>query len=306
MAVQMSVDQSARPESGPLAWLARNLAAGGADPRTWRGAGRFLLAAVMIALGIRGLVVGDFAGTWQRIPIAHLPGRAVFSDLCAIIELASGIGLLLKPWRRIAAAILSVHLLLWVVLLKLPAVVVVPGMEATWLGFGEIAVILAGAWSLFATAGEPRTRFGAALDGVNGVRGARLLFAVSLPMIGLSHFFYTMETVSFVPAWLPWRVAWAWLTGAGNIAAACALVLAFVPRLAATLEAAMLSVITLLVWLPGVVTAPGDASWTPFLMSTAIACGAWVVADSCRGLPWLSGVRWRPRSPAGAGADRVG
>lgn len=51
------------------------------------------------------------------------------------------------------------------------------------------------------------------------------------------------------------------------------------------LEAVMLSVITLMVWLPGVIAAPGNGSWTPFLMSTAIACGAWVVADSHRPVP---------------------
>lgn len=272
----------ARP--GPLGRLARNLSVGAAT-RAASGPGQWLLAAVMVGLGIRGLATGDFAGTWQRIPIAHLPAREPIAYLCAAIELATGIGLLAKRTAWVASAVLTAYLLLWVVLLKSPAVIMAPQMEATWLGFGEIAVILAGAWIVFAALSPKQD--GRFLSGGKGVRNARLLFVLALPMIGLSHFFYATITAGFVPAWLPWHYAWAYLTGAGSLAAAAGILFAFWPRLAATLEAAMLGIITLLVWLPGVFTEPGDASWTPFLISSAIACGAWVVADSYRGVPWF-------------------
>lgn len=254
------------------------------------GLGHALLAAVMIGLGIRGIVVGDFASVWQQIPIEHLPAREFFVYGCAIVELATGFGLLLRRAIALSSAILFAYLLLWTVLLKLPAIAYAPQMEATWLGFGEIAVIASGGWVVFAThasAGMRTQRIFAV--GANGVRYARLLFAVSLPMIGLSHFIYAKETIAFIPAWLPWHLGWAYLTGAGSIAASFGVLFTVFPRLAATLEAAMLSVITLLVWLPGLVATPSDDSWTPFLMSAAIACGAWAVADSYRGVRWLAG-----------------
>lgn len=251
------------------------------------GIGQLLLAAVMMGLGIRGLCYGDFASVWQRIPIEHLPARQFFAYACAAIELATGIGLLVKRVAARSSCILSIYLLLWVVLLKLPAVVRVPQMEATWLGFGEISVILSGAWISFASnaVGWTASRLKFAV-GDRGLCCARLLFVLSLPMIGLSHFVYAKETAGFVPAWLPCPYGWAWLTGAGSIAASIGIFFAIHPRLAATLEAAMLSVITVLVWLPGVVARPGNESVTPFLMSTAIACGAWAVADSYRGIRW--------------------
>jgi uncharacterized membrane protein len=253
------------------------------------GLGHVLLAAVMIALGIRGLVYGDFASVWQRIPIENLPGQQFFVYACAVLELATGIGLLVRRTIRLSSCVLFVFLLLWAVLLKLPAVVLMPQIEATWLGVGEIAVILAGAWILFAAHAGEWSRHHLKFEvGASGVRWARLLFVVALPTIGLSHFVYAKETVAFIPAWLPWHLAWAYFTGAGSIATSVAVLFAVWPRLAATLEAAMLSVITLLVWLPGVIAAPGNDSVTPFLMSTAIACGAWVVADSYRGVGWLS------------------
>ncbi|RDD83754.1 DoxX family membrane protein [Dyella tabacisoli] len=254
------------------------------------GAAHVLFALVMIGLGIIGLIYGDFALVWQRIPIEHLPGQQFFAYACATIELATGIGLLMRPTLRLAAYILFVYLVLWLILLKLPAVVAMPQMEATWLGFGEIAVVLAGGWIVFALhAGALERRYLNFAVGASGVRKARILFALSLPMIGLSHFFYSEQTVAFVPSWLPLPLYWAYLTGAGSIVASIGLLFAIYPRLAATLEAAMLSIITLLVWGPGLITTPTDRTqWTAFVISWAIAGGAWIVADSYRGVPWFA------------------
>ncbi|HEX5352959.1 MAG TPA: DoxX family membrane protein [Rhodanobacteraceae bacterium] len=273
--------------AGPRARLLECLAVGadGANARGL-GIGRVLLAAVMIALGIRGLVFGDFAGTWQRIPIAHLPAHDFFVYLTALVELVAGVGILVPRIAKHSAGVMSVFVLVWMVLLKFPAIFHAPWMEAVWLGAGEIAVILAGAWIVFASLANPDGRL---FSGRIGVRNARLLLVLALPAIGLSHFFYADITAGFVPAWLPWRHGWAYLTGAGNIAAALGILFAVWPRLAATLEAAMLWVITLLVWLPPLVTHPHDTgAWSAFLMSSAIAAGASAVAGSYRGVGWLT------------------
>src|SRR5579875_1479835 len=258
--------------AGAHAWLAECLALG-ADAAAARtlGTGRVLLAATMIALGLRGFAFGDFAGTWQRIPIAHLPAHDFFVYATAAVELLTGIGILIPRAAKVSAAAMSIFALLWMVLLKFPAM---------------IAVLLAGAWVVFA---ELANRGGKFLSGRNGIRNARLLFVLALPTIGLSHFFYADITAGFVPAWLPWRHGWAYLTGAGDLAAALGILFAVWPRLAAWLEAAMLSVITLLVWLPPLVAHAntGDA-WSAFLMSSIIAAGAWVVADSYRGVAWIT------------------
>jgi uncharacterized membrane protein len=253
-----------------------------------QAASRIAFAATMIGLGVIGLIHGDFALVWQRIPIEHLPGRTAIAYACALVEFGGGLALLPAATMRGAARMLVVFLLLWLVLLKLPAVVVVPQMEATWLGFGEIAVMFAGAWTLLAQRpGDwERARLPFA-NGERGLRGARVLFIASLPMIGLSHFFYPDQTAAFVPAWLPYPLFWAYLTGAGSLAASLGLLLGVWPRLAATLEAAMLGVITLLVWGPKLPVLD-RTNWTGFFISSAIACGAWIVADGYRDRGWLA------------------
>ena len=283
----MTASNSNRNRAGAHAWLAENLAAGAGNAAAHgMGIGRVLLALAMIGLGVRGLAYGDFAGVWQRIPIGHLPAQAFFIYATALVELLTGIGILFARVAKIAGAVMTVFALLWVVLLKFPAIVAVPGMEAVWLGAGEIAVILAGAWTVFATLGDPRGRFA---SGRSGIRNARLLLVLALPTIGLSHFIYLPQTVQLMPAWLPWHGGWAYLTGAGDIAAALGILFAVLPRLAATLEAAMLWVITLIIWLPVLLAHLHDnGAWSAFLMSSVIAAGASAVADSYRGVGWTA------------------
>jgi uncharacterized membrane protein len=239
-----------------------------------------LFAVGMIGLGILALIYGDFALVWQ--PVAPwIPGRTILAYSSGIIMLFGGAGLLSRATVKWSARILFPYLIIWV-LLKVPAVVVAPQMEAVWLGIGELAVLLAGGWILFATLGMPREesplRFA---TGENGIHLAQMLFAVALLPIGLSHLVYVKETAELVPAWLPYRVGWAYLTGAGQIACGLGVLFSIFPRVAATAEACMISLFTLLVWAPAILAAPRTRlPWTAFFISWAIAAAAWVVAQN--------------------------
>src|SRR5882724_8829190 len=234
----------------------------------------------MIGLGILALVYGDFALVWQ--PVAPwIPGRTVLAYGSGLIMLLGGVGLLLRATAASSARILFPYLIIWL-LLKVPALLAAPQMEAVWLGFGEIAVLLTGGWVVFATLaglreGSPLTF----ATGENGIRLARMLFAVSLIPIGLSHIVYVKQTADLVPAWLPYRVGWAYLTGAGQMACGLGVLFSIVPRVAAWAEAGMISLFTLLVWGPAILAAPTTRlPWTAFFISWAIASAAWVVAQN--------------------------
>jgi uncharacterized membrane protein len=139
---------------------------------------------------------------------------------------------------------------------------------------------------------------------------ARILFAVSLIPIGLSHIVYVKETAALVPAWLPYRAGWAYLTGAGQMACGLGVLIGVLPRVAASVlprlaaicEAGMISVFALLVWLPAIVAAPkARLPWTAFWISWAIGAAAWVVAAN---IP--AGMRSMSREPErNRGALRV-
>jgi uncharacterized membrane protein len=239
-----------------------------------------LFAVGMIGLGILALIYGDFALVWQ--PVAPwVPGRTGLAYGSGLLMLFGGIGLLFRSTAALSARILFPYLVVWL-LLKVPALVVAPQMEAVWLGAGELGVLLAGGWILFAR--MAKLRDGSALrfaTGEEGVRMARILFGVSLIPIGLSHIVYVKQTADLVPAWLPFRTGWAYLTGAGQIACGIGVLFSIYPRIAATAEAGMLSLFTLLVWGPAILAAPGTRlPWTAFFISWAIAAGAWLVASN--------------------------
>jgi uncharacterized membrane protein len=224
----------------------------------------------MIGLGVLALIFGDFALVWQPVP-EWVPGRTALAYGAGLIMLLGGIGLLFRSTAVLAIRILFPYLIAWV-LLKVPALLVTTQSEEAWLGEGELAVLLAGGWVLFVRL---------AGIGENSIRIARVLFAVSLIPIGLSHFIYREATAELVPAWLPFRTGWAYLTGAGQMACGVRVLFSIYPRVAAWAEAGMLSSFTLLVWVPAILAEPAKRlPWTAFFISWAITSGAWLVASN--------------------------
>ncbi len=242
---------------------------------------RVTFAVGLIGLGVLTLVYGDFTLQWQPVP-TWVPDRRVLAYLSGALLLACGGGLLSTRPSALGARVFFFYALLWVLLLKVPKVAAAPLIEGNWLGLGEISMVLACAWALFAGLNdEPNASAPRFATGENGLRIARYLFAVALLPVGLSHFVYAAPTIAFVPAWLPLRAGWAYLGGAGHIAAGLGVLFGILPELAATLEAAMIGVFTLLVWLPAVIATPTNRlQWTGFVISGFIGAAAWVVAAS--------------------------
>jgi len=246
--------------------------------------GHAVFAATMIALGILGLIQGDYTQMFQPVP-KSLPAREALAYVCAVLCVATGAGLLWRQTAATAARVLLAFLIVWTLLCKARFVVLAPLVEGSWQSFGENLVVIAGAWVLyvvFATDADRRTLAFAVGD--SGLRIARVLYGVAMIAFGLSHFFYVELTAPLVPGWLLWPTFWAYFTGVTYLLAGVAMLVGRQAALAAMLSTLQMGLFTVLVWVPFMVAGTIDAGkWGEFVVSWVLTASGWVVADACRG-----------------------
>jgi uncharacterized membrane protein YphA (DoxX/SURF4 family) len=180
----------------------------------------------------------------------------------------SGIGLLLPPWRARAAMLASGWVGLWALLLHAPHVAMAPNVGSL-LGLGEASANALGLATLTGC-----------LESGRRPLLLRLAFGLCLVIFGAAHFVYADFTAQMVPAWLPDRLGLAYLTGAIHALTGACLLAGLQVRVAATIEALMMSSFVLLVHVPGVVQAPRDRMQLTMLgMASLLTLSAWLVAS---------------------------
>ena len=244
------------------------------------GPGQIIFAVSFAVIGALSIGFADFARAWELIP-KWITWHDALVIPCGAVVLAGGVGLLIPRTAKPASLLLAIFLLLRLALLHFPRVAAHPSTEVMWESMSENLIYLAGAWTIFAML----SREASARNG--SVRAGQILFALALPAIGLSHFFYLNETAPLIPSWLPFHVPLAYFTGAAWIAAGLGIFFGVLPRLAATLTAVMVSLFTLLVWVPTMIAAPASrGNWSEICTSAAISGAAWAVAGSFRGRAW--------------------
>lgn len=244
---------------------------------------RVLFAMILIGLGILGLVKSDLAPGWSPVP-ESVPARVALVYLCDLVYVAGGFGLLWRRTAAIAARVLFVFLLLWLVVLRLPWMAI-SFQVGTWWSAGSTAVLLGSAWVLYSSLAKDA----GFISGPTGVRIARILFGLGLIPFGIAHFLYLEATAPLVPGWMLWPVFWSYFTGGAFIAAGLAVTFSVFARLAAALLTLQFAMLTVLVWAPRVI----EGNLTPFqlnefFVSILLTAAGWVMTDSYRGTPWLS------------------
>jgi uncharacterized membrane protein len=261
--------------------------------------GRPMIAVGLLGFGALSLVYDDFGLDWQRVPDL-VAARGLLAYVAGAIEVVAALALLLRRTSALAAFVLTPYTLLWVLLLDVPPLLSNFGVEAAWLSVGERTELFAGVWILAITLARAQNR--ATLEHFTSdqaLRVARIIFGLALIPVGLSHLVYP-EAVSLVPAWLPFRIFWLYATGLGHIAAGVALLVSVLPRLAAVMEAAMMTSFVLLIHVPRVFASPySRVEWTMLCIATAFSGAAWSTARSYSGGP---GVIARRRTSDSTGA----
>src|ERR1700712_410726 len=168
--------------------------------------GRILFALAFIALGLESLVLRIYVMRLETVPVSW-PGQTVGALVSGAVLVVTGPAILFVWRARLAALALAAMLLLWVAVLHLPDLRVSPvgaltGIFEPFALFGA-AWVLASAMPAMASAGLNRLAEA-------GRRWGPVCFGVSLIVFGAVHFIYHDFVASFIPAWIPFRLFFAY------------------------------------------------------------------------------------------------
>ena len=247
------------------------------------GQGVFAIASATVA--IWSLAYGDFA--WGAQPLlAGIPLREAWVYGSALILLAASAGICFSRTALPSVLTIGAYQALGIVI-SVPQILSQPLSVGASYPFFEALTPLAGAWVLYAMLRRQSPGSGMSIASDGAVRVAQGLFGLTCVFYGWSHFVYADYTARMVPAWLPGHLALAYLTGLGHVAAGLAIIVGILPRLAATLEATMMSLFGLLVWVPSFFmqprprwATPSEHQWGELVVNVVLAASAWVVALS--------------------------
>ncbi|HEY5809209.1 MAG TPA: DoxX family membrane protein [Povalibacter sp.] len=231
----------------------------------------YVLGALIV--GVVGVLVGDFALQWQPVP-EGVPLRTPLAYVSAILLIGSAVSATLSAnGSRLAALVLGLFYLLWVLLLHTPRVAAHPADLGIWLGLAESMALTVGgllAWNASAPEGRPAY-----------ARAGQILFGACLLLFGSTHFVYADFSAGMIPKWMPAPMFWVYLTGCGHVAAGLSIMSGIASRLAATLLTAMMGCFVLLLHIPRVLADPGNrVEWTMLGMSIALTGAAWLVRST--------------------------
>lgn len=256
---------------------------------------RYLFVAGLVLFGTMNLVFGAFNMPWQ--PIVGIPFQAELARVSGAVSVAVALGLLL-PRLAAWAAVLSTAALVF--LYWIPEVVflahVKPSVGA-YLPLSEDTAMTCGAL-VMAAMSVKGTSLERAIPPVLATV-ARIGFGLACVVFGISHFVYADFTAQMIPGFLPFHLPLAYITGAGHLLAGLAILSGVMARLAATLEAVMMSLFVVLVHIPMLVAGPKPEAlqldWTMLAAAMTLSAAAWAVARSLSDKPWTfrPGVVWQ-------------
>lgn len=249
------------------------------DRETFYAAGRIIYAVSISAFGVICLFYRDFVNSLQPVP-ATMPGYGFLAVLTGIVLLSAGLALLANARTHLAGLAVVAMFVLWIVVLHIPSAFLDPVLLRSpwWIRTFETLALAAVALILAGLSADPVRE--------HWIRAGRIAFGVSLPVFGILHFIYADSVAALValsPVAWPWPLFWAYLTGAGHLAAGLAIAAGVVPRLAAILAGFMYASWVFTLHLPRIVDHPETYAGNRGELTSLFVCAAfwgaaWIVA----------------------------
>jgi uncharacterized membrane protein len=188
-----------------------------------------------------------------------IPAHVFWIYFVGVALVVAALSILFNKYSQVAATLLGIMIVMFVVLLHIPRVVANPKDRISW----AVALRdLAFSGGAFAFAGS-RSKLRSQNSTPKLVTLARFLIAIPSLFFGLEHFLHpdfapAVPLEKLTPTWLPLRLFWAYLTGAFLFAAGASILVNKKARLAATYLGLLILLIVAVIYLPILIDIPLD------------------------------------------------
>jgi uncharacterized membrane protein len=213
--------------------------------------GRLFFALGIAGIGFEHFFFGQFIPVVIPLWPGWIPGHAFWVYCVGALLLACAGAVLAGIQARVAAFVLGCLFLLSVLLLHVPARFLAGSFSlGAWTDAFKALTLSGGAFVVAGTLpkGDAGSSFNKVLDGLTMF--GMYPVAVTMIVFGIDHFLYMPFVVTIVPAWLPWRLFWAYLAGAALIAGGLGMIVRVKARLAAALLGSIIFLWVLVLHIP--------------------------------------------------------
>jgi uncharacterized membrane protein YphA (DoxX/SURF4 family) len=240
-------------------------------------AGRALLCLATLAYGVLCFAFSNFVSGLQPVP-EWVGARLPLAWLTGAVLIAAAAWLAVSRRATAAALLLAVIHLFWATVLCLPLVATSPALFGLmWIGCFENFAFAGAMLALAVSLRDPLSPDKADRIATRVAFLARPLYGAALLVFAFSHFKYPDFVAALIPAWIPGKLFFAWLTGAAHFATGIAVLAGVATRIACLWHAAMCFIIFAVLHIPRVAADSGNrGEWTSMFVALAL-CGAALV-----------------------------
>ncbi len=192
--------------------------------------GRYYFAFAFIAFGIIQFNVQDFMSGFLPVP-KILPARIFFLYLTSTLFLTLGIAMCVKTILGRASLLAGFLLLILFIYPHLVSLLMDLHNPAPWTSTAEDLALSGGA---FIIAGDPAESMKSRENSKFTVAG-KILFAGSVLVFSVQHFMYADFIATLIPAWIPFKIFWAYFVGIAFAASCVSIFSDIITRIACTL-----------------------------------------------------------------------
>jgi hypothetical protein len=217
--------------------------------------GKLFFAAAILAIGIIHLVTGHFP-TGLLFVDSKFPAANTLAYINGAVLVIIGVLIFSKKYQYTGAYIAAIVWLILLLIVHLPKLITTYNSPNEWTPTFEVAGIFAGSLILMGNTSIKKNSSSFILIG-------SYIFAVSILVFAVLHLKYLDFIITLIPAWLPFKLLWAYIVMVAFFAASISLFLRVLVRVSTSLLALMFFIWFCILHMPRVASSPhSETEWT--------------------------------------------